>query len=62
MSNDNKYQSYECVVCELTYDEGKGLPELGIAPGTQWEDFPEDFECPDCGTSKEDFSLQYYGT
>ncbi len=61
MSND-KYQSFECVVCQLTYDEEKGLPELGIPPGTKWDDLPEDFECPDCGTNKEDFSILYYGT
>ena len=27
----------------------------GIAPGTRWEDIPEDWECPDCGISKADF-------
>lgn len=56
------YKSFECVVCEMTYNEEKGLPELGIAPGTKWEDVPDDFECPDCGVSKADFSIVYYGT
>jgi rubredoxin len=51
------YKSYECIVCEMVYSEEKGLPEQGIAPGTKWEDLSEDFECPDCGVSKEDFSL-----
>jgi len=46
----------------MTYKEELGLPELGIAPGTKWEDVPEDFECPDCGVGKADFSLAYYGT
>ena len=51
------YKSFECVVCEMTYNEEQGLPEFGIAPGTKWEDVPEDFECPDCGVSKADFSI-----
>ena len=27
----------------------------GIAPGTKWEDIPEDFECPICGLGKDAF-------
>ena len=46
---------WECVICGFIYDEALGLPELGIAPGTRWEDVPEDFECPDCGINKADF-------
>ena len=37
---------YVCDVCGWEYDEEKGYPEGGIAPGTKWEDVPEDFECP----------------
>jgi rubredoxin len=51
------YRKYECVICGFTYDEEKGLPEEGIAPGTKWEDVPEDWECPECGVSKYDFEL-----
>jgi rubredoxin len=46
---------WECVICGFIYDESLGLPELGIKPGTRWEDVPEDFECPDCGINKADF-------
>jgi rubredoxin-NAD+ reductase len=46
---------WECTVCGLIYDETKGLPEDGIAPGTLWKDVPEDWYCPDCGVGKEDF-------
>ena len=28
----------------------------GIAPGTKWEDVPEDFECPLCNVGKDQFS------
>ena len=34
---------YVCDVCGWEYDEEKGYPEGGIAPGTKWEDIPEDF-------------------
>ena len=37
---------YVCDVCGWEYDEEKGYPEGGIAPGTKWEDVPDDFECP----------------
>ena len=33
---------YVCDVCGWEYDEEKGYPEGGIAPGTKWEDIPED--------------------
>jgi len=42
---------YECV-CGYVYDETKGEPENGIAPGTKWEDVPEDYMCPVCGADK----------
>lgn len=53
----SEYQKWECVICGFIYDEAEGLPELGIAPGTRWEDVPDDFECPDCGIGKMDFDL-----
>jgi rubredoxin len=47
--------------CGYIYDEALGLPEQGIAPGTRFEDVPEDaFYCPDCGTEKQDFELMDY--
>jgi rubredoxin len=50
-------RKWECVVCGFIYDEATGLPDDGIAPGTLWEDIPEDWECPDCGVSKSDFEM-----
>ena len=38
------------------YDEALGDPERGIAPGTRWEDVPEDWCCPDCGATKGDYA------
>lgn len=49
---------YICDVCGWVYDENEGCPEAGIAPGTKWEDLPEDFLCPLCGVGKESFSQE----
>ena len=58
---------YVCDACEWVYDEEKGYPEGGIAPGTKWEDIPDDFTafetkamsyCPK-GDSDTDFNLPY---
>ena len=42
-------KKYVCTICGFVYDEEKGLPDEGIAPGTKWEDVPDDFVCPECG-------------
>lgn len=47
---------YVCDVCGWVYDEEKGSPENGIAPGTAFDDLPEDFVCPLCGVGQEHFS------
>lgn len=49
---------YVCDVCAWVYDEEKGYPEGGIAPGTKFEDLPEDFVCPLCGVGKDMFSKE----
>ncbi|MDF1780049.1 MAG: rubredoxin [Alcanivoracaceae bacterium] len=50
-------RKWECVVCGFIYDEAEGLPEEGIPAGTAWNDVPEDWVCPDCGVSKDDFEM-----
>jgi rubredoxin len=50
-------RQWQCVVCGFIYDEAKGLPEEGIAPGTSWDDIPDDWECPECGVGKDDFEM-----
>ena len=51
-------KKYICAVCGYIYDEAIGSPESDIAPGTKWEDVPDDWECPLCGASKDDFEAQ----
>ncbi len=50
-------RQWQCLVCGFIYDEAKGLPEEGIAPGTSWDDIPDDWVCPECGVGKEDFEM-----
>ncbi len=51
-------KQYVCSICGYIYDERKGDPEAGIEPGTKWEDLPEDWVCPLCAASKDDFVEQ----
>lgn len=46
---------YICTVCDWVYVPEIGDPEHGIAPGTKFEDIPDDWVCPLCGVGKEDF-------
>ena len=48
-------EKWTCVVCGYVYDEAVGDPDSGIAPGTKFEDLPEDWVCPVCGVSKDQF-------
>jgi rubredoxin-NAD+ reductase len=50
-------KKWQCIVCGWTYDEAAGAPEDGLAPGTRWEDIPDDWECPDCGVGKDEFEM-----
>jgi|TARA_B100000768_G_scaffold172883_1_gene181565 rubredoxin len=53
----DKYRKYECTVCFHIYDEALGDPDEGFAPGTLWENIPDDWVCPVCSVGKEDFVL-----
>jgi rubredoxin len=45
-------EKYECTACGYVYDPAVGDPEGGIAPGTSFDDLPEDWVCPQCGVGK----------
>ncbi len=49
-------QKYVCGVCGYIYDPAQGDPDGGIAAGTAFEDLPEDWTCPVCGASKDEFA------
>jgi len=46
---------WRCTVCGYVYEPEAGDPDHGAAPGTAFEDLPEDWVCPVCGAAKELF-------
>ena len=50
-----KLAKYQCTVCGYIYDPEKGDPDGGIAPGTPFEEIPDDWVCPVCGAEKDRF-------
>jgi rubredoxin len=48
-------KKYVCSVCHYVYDPEVGDPDNGIAPGTPFEQLPEDYECPLCHLGKDVF-------
>ncbi|KAF1074415.1 rubredoxin [Halodesulfovibrio sp. MK-HDV] len=48
-------EKYVCVICGYEYDPADGDPSNGVAPGTKFEDIPEDWLCPVCGAPKSEF-------
>ena len=49
---------YVCTVCGYVYDPTLGDPDNGIEPGTPFEDLPDDWTCPVCGASQEEFEKE----
>ena len=48
-------QKWICESCGFIYDPAEGDPDGGLAPGTAFEDIPDDWFCPVCGARKKDF-------
>ena len=48
-------KKYVCGPCGYVYDPAVGDPDSGIAAGTPFEAFPDDWVCPLCGAAKSDF-------
>lgn len=48
-------KSHQCLVCKYIFDPELGDASNDIAPGTAFEDTPEDWVCPICGATKDLF-------
>ena len=46
---------YECMLCGYVYDPASGDTGGGISIGTNFDDLPASWVCPDCGAAKDDF-------
>ena len=51
------FRYWQCQSCGEIYDESVGSPESGIPAGTRFEDLPDDWICPACGSGKGDYVL-----
>ena len=54
---DRAPHNYKCLNCGYHYIEAEGCPELDVPSGTAWNDLPEDWLCPQCGSDKRDFAM-----
>jgi flavin reductase (DIM6/NTAB) family NADH-FMN oxidoreductase RutF len=50
------WEKYYCTACGYVYDPAVGDPEHEVPAGTPFEDLPDDWVCPVCGTEKIDFA------
>ncbi len=48
-------KKYRCTICGYIYDPAEGDDTQGIKKGTPFEDLPEDWTCPVCGATKDQF-------
>ena len=48
-------EKWECQVCGYVYDPQQGDQDSGIEAGTSFDDLPDDWVCPECGASKDEF-------
>ena len=48
-------QKYRCIICGYIYDPETGDPDNRISPGTSFDNLPEDWVCPVCGATKDQF-------
>lgn len=48
-------KKYQCNGCDYIYDPAIGDPDSKIAPGTAFEDLPDDWTCPVCFVEKDNF-------
>jgi rubredoxin-NAD+ reductase len=55
--SEQSYRRWVCDACGYLYDEAKGDPDSGLAPGTRFEAIPEHWQCPLCGLTKVDLRL-----
>ncbi|MBU3179760.1 acyl-CoA dehydrogenase family protein [Clostridium psychrophilum] len=49
------WKHYVCNGCGYEYDPGMGDAEGEVAPGTLFENIPQEWTCPDCGEEKDMF-------
>ena len=54
---DPEVKKWQCMMCNYVYDPAVGDPTQEIPPATSFESLPEEWVCPECGASKENFEM-----
>lgn len=57
METSVEFKTLMCLVCGWIYSEKEGAVDEGLQPGTRWEDIPDSWTCPECGVTKDDFTM-----
>jgi rubredoxin len=47
---------FVCGICGYVYDPAVGDPDGGIKKGVAFENLPEEWVCPICSASKDEFT------
>jgi len=58
VERNKEMKKYVCQVCGYVYDPAAGDPDSGVPAGTPFEKLPEDWVCPVCGASKDQFEAE----
>ncbi len=48
-------KKYRCLICGYIYDPEQGDDTQGVSPNTPFEKLPDDWTCPLCGATKDQF-------
>ena len=48
-------QKWKCTICDYVYDPAEGDFGNGVAPGTPFEEIPDEWVCPICAVGKDLF-------
>lgn len=57
MKGEGQMKKYICIPCGYIYDPEVGDIDGDIAPGTAFEDIPDDWQCPICFVGKDEFEV-----
>ena len=54
---EGKMKKWECQTCGYIYDPDEGDPDNGVEAETSLENLPEEWVCPECGVTKDEFEM-----
>jgi len=49
---------YVCGTCGYVYNPARGDQDAGIEPGINFGDLPDDWVCPVCGVTRDEFEKE----